>query len=146
MKLQGNLIQMWKTKQENGQEVNRMNSFWGDNTDDKNNTELRIISCNINGLSEVDELSQYIIGSLQLSSDIACFQEINIDTRQYEIVRKLKQVVAKMDDSKGDAIHMTSSRRIVQDGYRKRGGTMIRVSKKFAGSALDKQQDPHGRW
>ena len=146
MKLQGNLIQMWKTKQENGQEVNRMNSFWGDNTDDKDNTELRIISCNINGLSEVDELSQYIIGSLQLSSDIACFQEINIDTRQYEIVRKLKQVVAKMDDSKGDAIHMTSSRRIVQDGYRKRGGTMIRVSKKFAGSALDKQQDPHGRW
>ena len=72
-KLQGNIVQMWRKMQEDGNDTNSMNSFWGDNTDDKDYSELRIISCNINGLSEVDELSQYIIGSLQLSSDIAYF-------------------------------------------------------------------------
>ena len=57
---------------------------------------------------------------------------------KHEIVRKLKQVVAKVDNSRGNAIHMTSSKRVVKDGYKKRRGTMIHISKKFAGSSLDK--------
>ena len=58
----------------------------------------------------------------------------------------MKQVVAKGDDSRGDAIHMTSSTRVIKDRYKKRGGTMIQISKKFAGSSLDKHQDSLGRW
>ena len=64
LKLQGNLLYMWKLKDESNND-NKMNMFWGDNTDDKDESDLRITSCNINGLSDIEELSQYIIGALQ---------------------------------------------------------------------------------
>ena len=145
-KLQRNLVHMWKKEQKGDNYKYKMNSFIGDNTDQKEPSTLRILSNNINGLSDINELAQYIIGSLQLESDIACFQEINVDTRQQEIARQLRKVVAQVDDSKGDAIHMTSSTRILDDGYKKRGGTMIRICKKFAGSSFEKYEDIHGRW
>ena len=70
---------------------------------------MRITSTNINGLSDIVEYSQYIIGNVQFESDVHCNQEVNLDTSQPEVVQSLKQVVRQLDCSKGDAIITSSS-------------------------------------
>ena len=75
---QAKVTNIWKNKERKQKE--RLYTIWGDNPDNKDSSSLRITSTNINGLSTISELTQYIVGSYQFSSDINCFQEINIDT------------------------------------------------------------------
>ena len=55
-----------------------ISSLWGDNPDIKNIGSMHITSTNINGLSDIIEYSQYIVGNVQFESDVHCYQEINL--------------------------------------------------------------------
>ena len=89
---------------------------------------MRITSTNINGLSDIMEYSQYILGNVQFESDVHCYQEINLDMSQPEVVRNLQTVVNQMDCSKGDAIITSSSPSESRNSIKKQGGTIIHMA------------------
>ena len=143
---QQHISEMWTSETKTKERMKLISESWGDALEEKESSVIRITGTNIHGLSTLSELSQYIIGTQQISGDINCFQELNVDMSQVEVVQKLRGFVRGVENSLGDCIQVSSSSTQVESGYRKRGGTMVHVRKKWAGMNMTKQSDQHGRW
>ena len=99
---------MWEKETKKRERYEQINGMWGDNPDEKDQEDIRITSTNINGLSSPAELSQYIIGCKQFESDINCFQEVNLDTRQAEVVQEMKKAIRDVDETRGSTFQVSS--------------------------------------
>ena len=69
-----------------------------------------------------------------------------MDTNQSEVMRKMRQVVFQEDFTKGDMIHTATPNISPRTGYRKQGGTLIHINKKWASIGIEKHKDKYGRW
>ena len=63
-----------------------------------------------------------------------------------EILHKIKQLIHENKNSKGDSIQMSTSTIVLQSRYKKQGGTLIHITKKWASMIMQKESDYHGRW
>ena len=143
---------MWEKEAKQKERYESMNLFWGDNPDEKDQADIRITSTNINGLACPEELSQYIIASKQFDSDINCFQEVNLDTNQGEVVQEMRKAIRDVDETRGSMLQVSSppEDRSTTKGRscrkKKNGGTMIHIEQKWTGSSTKTSQDELGRW
>ena len=86
---------------------------------------MRITSTNINGLSNILEYLQYIIENTQFESDVHCYQEINLDRLQPEVVREIQKVTSHLECSRGDGIITSSSPSVPRQGIKNKGQSFI---------------------
>ena len=107
---------------------------------------MRITSTNVHGFSTIEESAEYIIGAQQFDSDISCFQEVNLDTHNIDVIQGIRKSVNSIEESKGSAFQLSSTRKLNHKGIRKMGGTMIHVAKKWTGSNLQMSSEKFGRW
>ena len=125
---------------------NKLEQIWGDEPEAKQEDEMRITSTNIHGFSYIDEAAEYILGAQQFGSDIACFQEINMDTHNVEVIQGIRRAIHSVEDIKGSTFQATSIQKSNHKSIKKMGGTMIHVERKWAGSSMKKESDTYGRW
>ena len=127
-----------------GTQPNPLFTSWGDLPNKKDQSHMRIVGNNIQGIPSPEDIEDVTIGTNSILSDIDCYQEVNLDLNKGELMRRLRRGLQHQGRDKGSTCAFSTSPRSTESEH-KMGGTLIHVRQKWT-SQVTKSPDSLGRW